>query len=58
MQIYEFTDEMRAHAFHAEALQYGPAKWMGVIAGWHPETWRVEVCPAFDAMVETRRAGR
>ncbi len=56
MITYEFTDINKAHAFHAEALQYGAARWGGQIAGWHPETFIVEVGERFDAIVEARRA--
>lgn len=38
--MYEFTDEMKAHEFHAS---HDGARWLGVIAGWYPETWRVEL---------------
>lgn len=54
---YEFTDELKAHAFHAEARQYGAAK-MHVVVGYSPETWQVEVSARFDKIVEARRAAK
>lgn len=56
MTKYEFTDELKAHGFHAEALQYGEAKMEGPISGWYPPTWNVWVGEEFDAIAESRRA--
>ncbi len=53
---YEFTSVLKAHAFHAQASQVGPATMEGPISGWYPETWNVYVSPEFDAIVEARRA--
>ena len=51
---YDFTDQMKAHEFHAQALQFGPAK-MRLVGG-YPETWQVDVSARFDELVERQRA--
>ncbi len=52
---YEFTNVLKAHSFHAQALLTGPAS-MHLVPGVYPDTWFVWVSPEFDAIVEARRA--
>lgn len=52
---YEFTNELKAHSFHAEASTYGEAK-MHYVPGVYPDTWFVWVSPEFDRIIETERA--
>lgn len=60
--IYEFTNDSAAHRFHAEAQAWAhqtdtaAPRWLGVIAGWSPETYRVEVSPEFDAARDSQGA--
>jgi hypothetical protein len=52
MTKYEFSNELKAHGFHAEAKQYGPARIEYCTAG----VWFVYVSPRFDQIVDARRA--
>jgi len=49
---YEFSDDMKAHTFHAEARQYGRARMEYSTAG----VWFVYVSTRFDKLVEKRTA--
>ncbi len=51
---YEFTNVLKAHSFHAQALLTGPAS-MHLVPGVYPDTWFVWVSPEFDAIVEARK---